>query len=89
MELLPTTDRGTDGKETKITERTFVSIHLVAIIVVLAIWIVRLGDHVDAQSKELTGFQIGLKSVNDLATDLDKRVLKLEIKTGVHRAQIE
>lgn len=46
-----------DGRETKINEKTVVSLHVVVLIIMLVIWLARVGFHVEVQDHQLKSLE--------------------------------
>lgn len=54
---LPHLPRDNGAPETRLTERISISLHLVLLLLVFTVWLIRLGDKVDANSKEIERLQ--------------------------------
>lgn len=62
----------------KISDKTVLSLHMVVILMGFAIWIIRLGDHVDENTKQLEHVLEVQKEGRAAREALDRRVIHLE-----------
>lgn len=72
-----------EDRDVKITEKSFLSLHLVAILIGFAVWLIKMNDKVDQQEKIIEGLQLAEKEWSKLVWENDRRTYRLEIKVGL------